>query len=408
MSGIRILTVLDHYHPGWKAGGPIQAIRHLVAHLGDAASFDIVTSDWDLGDRRPYVGVPTGCWQEWGKARVLYLSRGRRSLAGWRALLRDSSDYDLVYLNSLFSRSTIRILTLRRLGLLPEVPYLLAPRGELQPAARSLKPHRKTAWLTVSRALRLYEGIEWQAATCNEQRDIRGALGKQVGPVHVAPDIPASLSGLSGLRVCDRLEGERFKRPGRARLVFISRICRMKNLDYALRVLSNVSGEIDFDIYGPIEDARYWRECQALTRRLPREVRVNYRGALSPDEVCRAFSEYDLFLFPTRGESYGHVVVESLLAGCPVLISDQTPWRCLAERKAGWDLPLDHPGEFAAAVSRVVAMDGPTLRIWSAGASRFAMGQGQLPDAVDANRRLFLTAALQSLPHRNNREVALT
>jgi hypothetical protein len=40
-------------------------------------------------------------------------------------------------------------------------------------------------------------------------------------------------------------------------------------------------------------------------------------------------AEYDLFLFPTLGENYGHVISEALASGCPVVISDQTPWRNL-------------------------------------------------------------------------------
>jgi len=39
-------------------------------------------------------------------------------------------------------------------------------------------------------------------------------------------------------------------------------------------------------------------------------------------------------------ESFGHAIFEALAVGCPVLISDRTPWKNLQEKKAGWDLPL--------------------------------------------------------------------
>jgi len=405
MGGIRILTLIDHYYPGWKAGGPVRAIQHLVAHLGDSFAFDIVTSDRDLGDTQAYSGIPAGSWQQCGNARVLHLAPAGGSMAGWKRLLGAAGRYDLVYLNSLFSRSTIRILTLRRLGLLPGVPYLIAPRGELQLGALALKPARKAVWLTASRALRLYDGVQWQAATSLEQKDILRALRMKDGRVHVAPDVP-----LNCRRPAQRAlpghasEMARVKRPGRARVIFISRICRMKNLDYALRVLSVVSGEVDFDIYGPIEDEPYWRECVALMHRVPSRVTANYRGALLPDDVPGIFAGYDLFLLPTRGESFGHVILESLLAGCPALISDRTPWRHLEADEAGWDLPLAQPRQFAAAISRLVAMDEPTLQSWSAGARRFVMRQARLPEAVDANRRLFLAAARQSVATARHQE----
>ena len=47
-------------------------------------------------------------------------------------------------------------------------------------------------------------------------------------------------------------------------------------------------------------------------------------------------------ILPTHGESFGHIIVEAWAAGCPVLISDRTPWRELREQGVGWDVPLDH------------------------------------------------------------------
>ena len=44
---------------------------------------------------------------------------------------------------------------------------------------------------------------------------------------------------------------------------------------------------------------------------------------------------------PTTHENFGHAVVEAWAHGRPVLLSDQTPWRGLAELDLGWDLQLD-------------------------------------------------------------------
>ena len=38
------------------------------------------------------------------------------------------------------------------------------------------------------------------------------------------------------------------------------------------------------------------------------------------------FSEYDVFLFPTMAENYGHVIFEAMAGGCVPIISDRTPW----------------------------------------------------------------------------------
>ncbi len=66
-------------------------------------------------------------------------------------------------------------------------------------------------------------------------------------------------------------------------------------------------------------------------------------GPLPPDRVAEALRANHLLFLPTRSENFGHVILEALAAGCPVLLSDRTPWRNLARAGVGWDLPLDRP-----------------------------------------------------------------
>ncbi|NMM30632.1 MAG: glycosyltransferase [Cellulomonas sp.] len=125
----------------------------------------------------------------------------------------------------------------------------------------------------------------------------------------------------------------------RPRFVSISRICENKNLRLALQALNLVASELDFDIYGPIEDKKYWASCQRLVDKSPENVRVNYRGLLRSDQVQEAFAQYDGFIFPTLGENFGHVIAESLSAGCPVMCSQQTPWTRALNTGGGVALP---------------------------------------------------------------------
>ncbi|MGQ7181765.1 hypothetical protein ACUOA5_45675, partial [Escherichia coli] len=52
-----------------------------------------------------------------------------------------------------------------------------------------------------------------------------------------------------------------------------------------------------------------------------------------------------------------HVIVESLLAGCPVIISDQTPWKNIEHEGAGWTIPLEKEETFISALNDIVHMD---------------------------------------------------
>ena len=338
-----ILAFTACYLPGYKGGGPIRSVANIADQLGNEFSFRVFTGDRDHGDGVPYPGVTLDRWVSVGSAQVYYASRGRLTAGDLIRLLRNTS-HDVLYLNSLFNaRFTILPLLLRRLGLVDPKPVVLAPRGELDSGALALKPVKKRAFLLCAKFLGLYSGITWQASSELEAKRIADVMGAPLNRVLVAPNLPGALG--------PNCECEP-RRPGDPLVIaFLSRISRKKNLDFALHVLSEVRAPVLFSIYGVAEDEGYWSECQRLIDDLPDHIRVEYRGDVRHSQVHDVLSASDLFFLPTRGENYGHVILEALAAGLPVLISDQTPWNDLRDRGAGWTLPLDATAPFAAVIN---------------------------------------------------------
>jgi glycosyltransferase involved in cell wall biosynthesis len=377
-----VLIAVGCYLPGYKAGGPIRTIANLIDWLGDEFEFYVLTADRDLHDRQPYSSVLPGQWQTVGKAQVRYLAPHEQHWWRWREWLH-SVDYDVLYLNSFFSSFTRSILALRRLGLTPARPIILAPRGEFSPGALGLKQRKKRFFLRWVRQIGLYDRLIWQATNPAEADYIRATLANTAQQIALASNLPAR-SVFTPVNPSLRL-----KQPSAARVVFLSRISRMKNLDFALRVLQGVTGALEFNVYGPIEDRAYWEECQSLIQQLPANVHVSYCGEAHPEQVHDIFSRHHLFLFPTRGENFGHVIFEALQAGCPVLASDRTPWRNLSAKTAGWDLPLTEPAEFARVLNAVVDMNAAEYQVWTQGAVTFAQDFFSDSALLEANRRLF-------------------
>lgn len=381
---MRILVSCDWYLPGWKAGGPIRSLSNLVEALGDEFEFRVVTGDRDFGEREPYPGVERDAWRRLGKARVMHLSPARQGFLSWRRLLRETP-HDLLYLNSFFStRFTVAPLLLRRLGAISRRPVLLAPRGELAPGHLVLKAYKKSPFCAAARSAGLYRGVRWHAAGAGEDADIRRAVGNPAARFQVPP-----LVAPGGAPRREDRAGEAL------RVVFLSRVSREKNLDGALRMLAGVRAPVRFDIYGPIKDGAYWEECERLAAALPPGVVAAHRGALRPEEVVPALGGYDLLLLPTLGENFGHAVAEALVAGCPVLLSDRTPWRGLRAMGVGWDLPLDRPAEFTKVLQEFAEL-GPEGRAdWSRRAracgERLILEQNR--DVVGRYREMFRWAA---------------
>jgi glycosyltransferase involved in cell wall biosynthesis len=146
----------------------------------------------------------------------------------------------------------------------------------------------------------------------------------------------------------------------------------IKNLLYLLELLRQVRGAIQLTVVGPAEQADYWSRCGEVIRQLPPAITVEYAGARPAQELQGMLLQHHLFVLPTKGENFGHAIFESLLAGRPVLISDQTPWLNLQASRAGWDLPLQNPATFAAVLEQVCGMDHAAYEVYAKGAWQFA------------------------------------
>jgi glycosyltransferase involved in cell wall biosynthesis len=126
---------------------------------------------------------------------------------------------------------------------------------------------------------------------------------------------------------------------------------------------------------------------------MPPNVRVEYMGVIEHEKVGEVFAGHDLFLFPTLGENYGHVICEALIAGCPVLISDRTPWHNLQKEGAGWDIPLDEPERFHAALQQCVDADEEWYGRLVARAAAYGRMAASDPAVIEENRRMLRFAA---------------
>lgn len=392
-----ILTFTSHYLPGYRAGGPIRTIANMVERLSDTFEFRIVALDRDIGDAHPYPDLRTDVWTPCGKASVLYVSRNGFGLNRVAEIVR-STPHDAIYLNSFFDpRFTQQVLVNRRLGRLCGRPIVVAPRGEFSAGALRIKWWKKCVFIGLAKRFKMYDGLTWQASSSLETEDIQSVMsirerrsGRVVvcGKVAVAADIADSWNN------ADALPGEGLARQigGPLRACFLSRISPMKNLDFALRVLAEVHAPVRFAIYGPIEDAAYWARCKALIAKLPSHIEVAYEGKLEYAQVGPTLAQHDLFLLPTRGENFGHVIYEALRAGLPLLISDQTPWQRLTDQGVGWDLPLDDISAFARRIEEVAGWPLAEYQQWVARAHALAVQVGDNQDTLEANRRLFLDA----------------
>lgn len=316
---MKILIVLTGFLPGKKYGGPPISVDNFCSLMKEDECY-IVTRNHDMGEQEVYKNISSG-WNDRGNCKVLYLSDAEYGYKKYKKVIEEIGP-DIIYLQGLFQNCIIPCLFLAKEY---NIPVLLAPRGELCKGAFK-KKYKKIPYILFLKLFHLIDKVHFQSTSDEETEAIVEHLGVNQERIHFLTNVPS---------IPKKDYPVPYKEPGMAKFVFISRIVRKKNLKTAISYFRDIEGDVTFDIYGPIEDKEYWAECQEEIRALPRNVKVNYCGLLSHDQIHETFAKYHAFLFPTLSENFGHVIAEALSVGCPVIISDQTPWNDVGKYNSG-------------------------------------------------------------------------
>ena len=358
----RILITYDYFTPAFKAGGPIQSLTNMVRLLGERYAFYVVTRDVDLDGTQ--LEVESDQWINFeGKAKVFYASNKNKGFSGISRLLQNVSP-DIVYINGLFSLfATVYPLIYNAWHSKTGLKVIIAPRGMFQEGALALKASKKTYYLMVMKPFMKRGNVAWHATDEQEKQDILKNIGKKAS-ISVAGNVPAIIQ-----------EGNPVDFTGKElRLVTVALVVRMKNHLALLNILRDYTGErpIVYDIYGPVKDEDYWRECRQIMNEMPANVTVSYKGAVEPPLVAGILSNYHCFVLPTFGENFGHSIFEAMAAGLPVMISDKTPWQNIDKKGAGWIFDLNVNGDFERALEELITTSSEKLKNKGEKAKRLA------------------------------------
>lgn len=325
---VKVAVFVDYFLPGFAGGGtPVSLLRIVEDAAKSGHEIRIITRDRDLGEQEAYEDMRPKTWRSSFGTTVTYLRPGFRDIP-WLARQMIQWQPDIYYFNSLQSPwFTLMPICLIRLGAFPGVPIMVAPRGECSKGASRHKHWKKVIMRAPIRSL-LRKQVTWHASTHLEVEDIAQWHVRPLPSTHstvLLADPAPSPSEAASVVSWGR----------RTRIVFASRIDQMKGLDIALEIMQSVHHPCSFEVFGVISDDSYWRRCLTRAKKLPSSIEFSYRGEFRPGDSAAIFSHSDLFLLPTRGENFGHVIAESLAVGCPVAISDKTMWSDLVNDGCG-------------------------------------------------------------------------
>tara|TARA_X000001036_G_C20692856_1_gene810015 strand:+ start:2581 stop:3708 length:1128 start_codon:yes stop_codon:yes gene_type:complete len=317
----KLLILTNFFKPGFMAGGPIKSIDLICKNLKDNFDILVVTSSKDLGSNKNYDGVQLDKIITSDGYKTIYLSKYNIF-----HILFQIKEFkpNFLYLNSLFALQNVYLFLLNRFIKLPKI--ILAPRGEISINSLKIKKLKKKITLWVFKILKIMSDIDFQATDKFEANFLKETFPKN--DITIIENFVAEVN-----KPCKEA-----KNIDHINMCFASRISEKKNLKFALKILNHerlCNYKLNLDIWGPIEDYAYWKECEDIIVKLPKNIIVKYMGTYTPLNQSSKLSNYQLLILPTLNENFGHIIFESMQLGIVPLISNNTPWTEINKLGAG-------------------------------------------------------------------------
>ena len=231
----------------------------------------------------------------------------------------------------------------------------------LHPGALSQKALKKKLFIFILNKLGIPKKVIFHATDEKETGHVKKIFGEGIA-IAAMQNFPNK----TGLRQ------SAIKQAGKLKLVTVALISPMKNHTLTLRALKKISAYVDYDIYGPVKDEKYWNECLQIIDTLPSNIKLNYKGCVKPAQVSSVLVQNHCSIMPSKSENFSHSIYESLSSGVPVITSFYTPWNDLKKNRAGWNVDIFDLQTITVAIETIASFDEKEYRQWSESSIAFA------------------------------------
>ena len=341
----KIAVMASVFPPQKKGGGPAVSISNFVKCLEDHSRIYVISHNHEINSKDKLQNVVGNSWNKYGDINVYYFNYGDDTIKNIYKLLCEIKPA-YIYQNSYFTyEQTVAALLYKRLKD-RSVNIIIAPRGEFGIEKLKIGSLKKNLYHKVLKSSGLLKDVKWQGGGNQDINDI-----KKFVPTENVIDLDSL--------PCLYDAPERFtsKNKNEINLVTIGRIHPIKNICTAIESLMYVKANVNFDIYGPMEDKDYWEKCKEKINLLPKNIHVNYCGFLEHEKISDTLLRYHVFFSPTCGENFGQSLVDSMMNATPVIISNQTPWNDVELYGGGFTVELNDIKGYSKCIDCIAEFD---------------------------------------------------
>jgi glycosyltransferase involved in cell wall biosynthesis len=335
-------------------GGPSQMVKGLSSALASqGVEVTVLTTDSNGDVGQPPLDVPLNQPVEQDGYQVRYFRcspfrRYKFSIDLLRWLSQHAKEFDLAHIHALFSPVSTAAATVARNK---KLPYILRPLGTLDPADLRKKRRFKQIYAALLEGPNL-AGAAGIHFTSTQEAKISERFGTHtpdlVIPLGVQPPQPPLVRG-------EKEEGMTAKGIARMKwripddqplVLFMSRIDPKKGLNLLIPALERLLGSgLDFHFVlagASPQSPDYEKQIQEQLKASTLSSRTTITGFVTGELKAALLQDADLFVLPSYYENFGIAVAEAMVAGTPVVISDQVHiWEEVKGAEAGWVSPCE-------------------------------------------------------------------
>ncbi|WP_414551181.1 hormogonium polysaccharide biosynthesis glycosyltransferase HpsP [Anabaena sp. CCY 0017] len=321
-------------------GGPSQMVIGLASALAkENVEVTIITTDSNGDSGQKPLDVPLNCPVKQDGYEIIYFRcapfrRYKFSLDLLQWLKVHAGEYDLAHIHALFSpvsSAAARVCHQQKL------PYILRPLGTLDPADLRKKKQLKQLYAGLIERRNLAD-----AAAIHFTSEQEAKISERFGVV--TRDLVIPLGVIPPEKVGDggSLVRSQWGIPQDSPLVlFMSRLDQKKGLDLlipALEKLLESKCSFHFVLAGTnSQDPDYEQKIKDQIANSPLRSHTTITGFVSGELKASLLQAANLFVLPSYYENFGIAVAEAMVAGIPVVISDQVHiWQQVRDSKSGW------------------------------------------------------------------------
>jgi teichuronic acid biosynthesis glycosyltransferase TuaC len=258
--------------------------------------------------------------------------------------LRSDWPFDLIHAHFIYPDGVVAARLSEEIG----VPFLVTEQASWKPWLDDYPLVRRQAVAAAHRANRIIAVSRALAGSI-------ASFGIQQDHISVVPNVvDGEVFGFEGPREV----------PTQPRLLFVGVIRKVKGLDVllrALRLLLDSDLPVELAIVGESfysSYARDYRELRALSDALGLDESVRFLGAMTGPQVAAEMRRSSLLVLPSRRETFGAVLAESLACGTPVVATRCGGPEDIVDDDVGVLVEPGDPGALADGIRAVLSRQG--------------------------------------------------